>query len=66
MSATTDLEVTSDAAGAIGFGAYSQDQWFCGAWSTVHARQSIFFFFNLAIFFISLCYIDNYSYKHIY
>ncbi|CAH3040493.1 unnamed protein product [Porites lobata] len=28
MSAATDLEVTSDAAGAIGFGAYSQGQWF--------------------------------------
>ena len=41
MSATTDLEVTSDAAGGIGFGAYSQDQWFYGAWSTVHARQSM-------------------------
>ena len=41
MSAATDLEVTSDAAGAIGFGAYSQGQWFYGAWSTVQARQSI-------------------------
>ena len=41
MSAATDLEVTSDAAGAIGFGAYSQSQWFYGAWSMVQARQSI-------------------------
>ena len=41
MSAATDLEVTSDAAGAIGFGAYSQGQWFYGAWSMVQARQSI-------------------------
>ena len=41
MSAATDLVVTSDAAGAIGFGAYSQGQWFYGAWSTVQARQSI-------------------------
>ena len=32
ISAATDLEVTSDAAGAIGFGAYSQGQWFYGAW----------------------------------
>ena len=41
MSAATDLKVTSDAAGAIGFSAYSQGQWFYGAWSTVQARQSI-------------------------
>ena len=41
MSAATDLEVTSDAAGAVGFGAFSQGQWFYGAWSTVQARQSI-------------------------
>ena len=41
MSAATDLVVISDAAGAIGFGAYSRDQWFYGAWSTVQARQSI-------------------------
>ena len=37
----SQLEVTSDAAGAIGFGAYSRGQWFYGAWSTVQARQSI-------------------------
>ena len=30
MSAATDLEVTSDAAGSVGFGAYSQGQWFFG------------------------------------
>ena len=41
MSAAKDLEVTSDAAGAIGFGAYSQGQWFYSAWSTMQARQSI-------------------------
>ena len=41
MSAATDLEVISDAARGIGFGAYSQGQWFYGAWSTVQARQSI-------------------------
>ena len=40
MSAATDLEVKSDAAGAIGFGAYSRGQWFYGAWSSVQARQS--------------------------
>ena len=33
--------VTSDAAGATSFGAYSQDQWFYGAWSMVQARQSM-------------------------
>ena len=31
-----------------------------------HAAVLYLFFFNLAIFFISLFYIDNYSYKHIY
>ena len=41
MFAATDLEVTSDAAGAIGFGTYSHGQWFYGARSTVQARQSI-------------------------
>ena len=28
MSAATDLEVTSDAAGSIGYGAYFYDEWF--------------------------------------
>jgi len=41
MSAAIDLEVTSDAAGVIGFGAYSRGQWFYGAWSMVQAKQSI-------------------------
>ena len=41
MSAATDLEFTSEAAGAIGFGVYSRGQWFYGAWPTVQARQSI-------------------------
>ena len=41
MPAATDLEVTSDVAGAIGFGAYSRGQWFYDAWSSVQARQSI-------------------------
>ena len=39
MSAATDLEVKSDAPGAIGFGAYSRGQWFYGAWLTVQARH---------------------------
>ena len=41
LDSATDLEVTSDVTGAIGFGAYSRGQWFNGAWSTVQARQSI-------------------------
>ena len=41
MPAASDLEVTSDAAGVIGFGAYPRGQWFYGAWSTVQTRQSI-------------------------
>ena len=41
MSPETDLEVPSDAAGAIGFGAYSQGQRCYSAWSTLQARQSI-------------------------
>lgn len=54
MSAATDLEVTSDAAGAIGFGAYSQGQWFYGAWSKVQARQSIAYqeLFPVSCFFV--------------
>ena len=39
MSAATDLEVKSDAPGAIGFGVYSRGQWFYGAWLTVQARH---------------------------
>ena len=31
MSAPTDVEVTSDAAGSLGFGAYSNTEWFSGA-----------------------------------
>ena len=37
-----------------------------GAVSMDLSKAFFFFFFNLAIFFISLCFIDNYSYKHIY
>ena len=31
MSASTDVEVTSDAAGSLGFGAYFKNEWFSGA-----------------------------------
>ena len=41
MSAAADLEVTSDAAGSLGYGAYSQGQWFHGPWSHAQAHQSI-------------------------
>ena len=41
MTATTDLEVTSDAAGSIGFGAYFYGQWFYGPWAPSQAQQSI-------------------------
>ena len=41
MSPLADIEVTSDAAGSLGFGAYSQGQWFYGPWSPTQAQQSI-------------------------
>ena len=37
----TDLEVTSDAAGAIGYGAYFLDQWFNGVWHPSLVARSI-------------------------
>lgn len=41
MSAATDLKVTSDAAGSIGFGAYFRGQWFYGPWAPSQAQHSI-------------------------
>ena len=41
LSATPDLEVTSDAAGSLGFGAYFRNEWFSGAWAPSQAQQSI-------------------------
>ena len=41
MSAPTDVEVTSDAAGSLGFGAYFNAEWFSGAWAPSQADQSI-------------------------
>ena len=32
LSATPTLEVTSDAAGALGYGAYFETEWFNGVW----------------------------------
>ena len=36
-----DLEVRSDAAGSLGYGAYFQGQWFYGSWAPTQAHQSI-------------------------
>lgn len=41
MSAPADIVVTSDAAGALGFGAYFHTEWFSGAWVPSQADQSI-------------------------
>lgn len=39
--ASPDLEVTSDASGALGFGAYFNGEWFSGTWATSQASHSI-------------------------
>ena len=41
MSVPTDVEVTSDAAGSLGFGAYYNSEWFNGAWVPSQADQFI-------------------------
>ena len=41
MSASPDLEVTSDASGALGFGDYFNGEWFSGTWATSQASHSI-------------------------
>ena len=41
MKAAPDLEVTSDASGSLGFGAYCRGEWFSGSWITSQASQSI-------------------------
>lgn len=41
MSATPDLEVTSDASGSVGFGAFFRGAWFNGSWVSAQASQSI-------------------------
>ena len=40
-AASPDVEVTSDAAGSLGFGAYFQNEWFRGAWAPSQSQQSI-------------------------
>ena len=41
MSAPTDVEVTLDVAGSLGFGAFYNNEWFSGAWMPSKADQSI-------------------------
>ena len=41
MAAAPDLEVTSDASGSLGFGAYFRGEWFSGSWTTSQVSQSI-------------------------
>ncbi|XP_068697558.1 uncharacterized protein [Montipora foliosa] len=41
MSASPDLEVTSDASGSLGFGAYFNGEWFSGAWVSSQTSHSI-------------------------
>ena len=41
MSAASDLEVTSDAASSLGFGAFFRGEWFSGAWAPYQSGQSI-------------------------
>lgn len=41
MSAASDLEVTSDAAGSLGFGAFFKGEWFSGAWLPCQFEQSV-------------------------
>jgi len=36
-----DVEVASDAAGSLGFGAYLKGQWFAGPWTSSQQPQSI-------------------------
>ena len=41
LSPATDLEVSSDAAGSLGFGAFFKGQWFYGLWALPQQSQSI-------------------------
>ena len=41
MSASPDLEVTSDVSGALGFGAYFNREWFSSSWASSQASHSI-------------------------
>jgi len=37
MAASSDVEVTSDSAGSLGFGAYFRSEWFSGVWAPCQA-----------------------------
>ena len=41
LSPATDIEVSSDAAGSLGFGAFFKGQWFSGTWAVSQKSQSI-------------------------
>ena len=41
LSATTDLEVSLDASGSLGFGAFFKGQWFYATWALPQQSQSI-------------------------
>ena len=41
MSASPDLEVTSESSGSLGFGAYFNGEWFSGAWVSSQDSHSI-------------------------
>jgi len=41
IAASSDVGVTSDAAGSLGFGAYFRSEWFSGAWAPYQAGCSI-------------------------
>ena len=41
MSASPDLQVTSDASGSLGFGAYFNREWFSGSWVSSQMAHSI-------------------------
>ena len=51
MLAAPDLEVTLDALGSIGFGAYFDREWFNGTWVSLQMNESIAYkkFFPIAI-----------------
>ena len=41
LSPSRDLEVSSDTAGSVGFGAFFRDHWFSGQWASSQQLQSI-------------------------
>lgn len=41
LSPAADIELSSDAAGSLGYGAFLRGLWFTGLWSPLQAQQSI-------------------------